>query len=188
LGTFIAAYVGMLMVLPIAVSYSLLIPYIPEAGGEYRWACRVFGELHGFIIGWWLYTSFVSILLLNATAFPVWLRILDPRIVTWGYLYTVGRYDVYLGSVVMSLSILFIFFLINYIGVRIMGTTQTVLSLLLILEGFIYIALCLAKGDITNTLTPSPWSLKNDALGGIIAWLSIAPWAYLGEIIILRYS
>jgi len=80
----------------------------------------------------------------------------------------------------MSLSILFVFFLINCIGVRIVGATQTVLSLLLILGGFIYIALCLAKGDITNTLTPSPWSLKNDVLGGIIAWLSIAPWAYLG--------
>ena len=179
-GTFIAAYIGMLMVLPIAVSYSLLIPYIPEVGGEYRWVYRVFGELHGFIVGWWLYTSFVSIVLLNATAFPVWLRILNLRIVTWGYLYTVGRYDVYLGSVAMSLSILVVFFLINYIGVKIAGTTQTVLSLLLILGGFTYIALCLAKGSMANTLIPSPWSLKNGALRGIIAWLSIVPWAYLG--------
>jgi amino acid transporter len=49
------------MVLPIALGYSLLISYISEAGGEYRWAYRVFGGLHGFIIGRWLYTSFVSI-------------------------------------------------------------------------------------------------------------------------------
>jgi len=33
-GTFIAAYLGMLMILPIALGYSMLIPYIPEAGGE----------------------------------------------------------------------------------------------------------------------------------------------------------
>jgi amino acid transporter len=61
-----------------------------------------------------------------------------------------------------------------------MGIAQTIMSLLLVTGGFSYIALCLARGKITNTWNPSPWSIKNDALGGIMAWLAIAPWAYVG--------
>jgi amino acid transporter len=179
-GTFIAAYIGMLMILPIALSYALLIPYIPEAGGEYKWAYKSLGGIHGFITGWWLYVSYVSIALLNATAFPVWLRILTPNLVEWGYLYTVGRFKVYLGYILLSTLILTIFFILNYVGVRSMGIAQTIMSLLLVTGGFSYIALCLARGKITNTWNPSPWSIKNDALGGIMAWLAIAPWAYVG--------
>jgi amino acid transporter len=179
-GTFIAAYIGMLMILPIAMSYAFLIPYIPEAGGEYKWAYKSLGGIHGFITGWWLYVSYVSIALLNATAFPVWLRILVPNLVEWGYLYDVGGFKVYLGYILLSILILMIFFILNYVGVRSMGMTQTIMSLLLVIGGFSYIALCLARGDITNTWNPSPWSIKNGALGGIMAWLAIAPWAYVG--------
>jgi amino acid transporter len=179
-GTFIAAYIGMLMILPIASSYVLLIPYIPEAGGEYKWAYKSLGGIHGFITGWWLYVSYVSIALLNATAFPIWLRILAPNLVEWGYLYTVGRFKVYLGYILLSTLILTIFFILNYVGVRSMGIAQTIMSLLLVIGGFSYIALCLVRGNITNSWNPTPWSIKNGALGGILAWLAIAPWAYVG--------
>jgi len=179
-GTFAAAYIAMLMILPIAMAYSLLMPYIPEAGGEYKWTYKIFGKIHGFLAGWWLYTAYISIVLLNATAFPIWLKILEPSLVEWGYLCTVGRYDVYLGYIVMSIAILTVFFLINYVGVKITGLTQRIIASLLVLGGFTYIALCLAKGDIANTWNPSPWSIKNSMLGGVIAWLAIAPWAYVG--------
>ena len=179
-GTFIAAYIGMLMILPIATCYSMLIPYIPEAGGEYKWTYRMIGSVHGFIAGWWLYVSYVSIVLLNVTAFPVWLRILEPRLVEWGYLYTIGRYKVYLGYIVLSVLVLAIYFLINYIGVREMGKAQTIMSMILVIGGFSYIILCLSRGNIANTWNPTPWSLKNSALGSIVAWLAIAPWAYVG--------
>jgi len=179
-GTFIAAYIGMLMILPIAMSYAFLIPYIPEAGGEYKWVYKSLGDVHGFITGWWLYISFVSIALLNATAFPIWLRILTPNLVEWGYLYTVGRFKVYLGYILLSILILTIIFILNYGGVRIVGIAQTIMSLLLVIGGFSYIALCLVRGNITNTWNPTPWSIKNGVLGGILAWLAIAPWAYVG--------
>jgi len=179
-GTFIAAYIGMLMILPIAICYSMLIPHIPEAGGEYRWTYKTFGGTQGFIAGWWLYVSYVSIVLLNATAFPVWLKILEPRLVEWGYLYTVGRYKVYFGYIVLSVLILAIYFLINYIGVKEMGRAQSIMSIILITGGFSYIILCLYRGNITNTWNPTPWSIKNSALGSIVAWLAIAPWAYVG--------
>ena len=126
--TFIAAYLGMLMILPIALAYSMLIPYIPETGGEYKWTYRTFGGLHGFIAGWWLYISYVSIVLLNATAFPVWLRILAPQLVRWD---TCTSYKVYLGYIVASLLILTVFFLVNYFGVRTTGKTQNLMSLIL---------------------------------------------------------
>lgn len=179
-GTFIAAYVGMSMILPIAICYSMLIPYIPEAGGEYKWTYKTFGSIHGFIAGWWLYVSYVSIVLLNATAFPVWLRILEPRLVEWGYLYTIGRYKVYIGYIVLSAIILTTYFLINYIGVKEMGKAQTIMSMILVIGGFSYIILCLSRGNVANTWNPTPWSLKDSALGSIVAWLAIAPWAYVG--------
>ena len=179
-GTFAAAYIAILMILPVAMAYSLLMPYIPEAGGEYKWTYKIFGKTHGFLAGWWLYTAYVSIVLLNATAFPIWLKILEPSLVEWSFLYTVGRYDVYLGYIVMSVAILTVFFLINYVGVKITGLTQRIIASLLVLGGFTYIALCLAKGDIANTWNPSPWSIKNGMLGGVVAWLAIAPWAYVG--------
>jgi len=179
-GTFIAAYVAMLMILPVAMAYAELIPCIPESGGEYKWAYAAFGKLHGAMAGWWLYTGYVSIVLLNATAFPIWLRIIVPQAVEWGYLYTVGKYNVYLGYIVFSVLILTAFFFINYRGIRLTGTAQTLMSLLLVLGGFSYIAMCMARGDVGNTLTPSPWSLKSGPLESIVAWLAIAPWAYVG--------
>jgi len=179
-GTFIAAYVGMSMILPIAICYSMLIPYIPEAGGEYKWTYKTFGSIHGFIAGWWLYVSYVSIVLLNATAFPVWLRILEPRLVEWSYLYTIGRYNVYLGYIVLSAIILTTYFLVNYFGVKEMGKAQTIMSMILVIGGFSYIILCLSRGNVANTWNPTPWSLKDSALGSIVAWLAIAPWAYVG--------
>ena len=130
--------------------------------------------------GWWLYISYVSIVLLNATAFPVWLRILAPQLVEWGYLYTVGRYKVYLGYIIASLLILTVFFLVNYFGVKTMGRVKSAMSLTLVVGGLLYIVLCLSRGDIANTWNPSPWSIENGAVGGIITWLAIAPWAYVG--------
>jgi len=97
-GTFATAYIAVLMILPIVMAYSLFMPYIPEAGGEYKWTYKIFGETHGFLAGRWLYTAYISIVLLNATAFPIQLKILEPSLAEWGYLYTVGRYYVYLDT------------------------------------------------------------------------------------------
>ncbi len=40
--------------------------------------------------------------------------------------------------------------------------------------------MCLSRGNIANTWNPTPWSIKNSTLGSIVAWLAIAPWAYVG--------
>jgi len=179
-GTFIAAYLGVVLVTPIALAYSQMISFMPRAGGEYVWASRAFNKFHGFMCGWWLLVALASVAALNVTAFPVWLQALAPHIVKWGRLYTVARYDVYLGGVLLSVAAASVFFTLNYIGVKIAGRAQTVLALLLIATGSSYIALCFAGGSIGNTWSPSPWSLRNGMLRGILAWLAIVPWAFMG--------
>jgi len=168
-GTFIAAYLGMLMILPIALAYSQLISYIPKAGGEHIWALKAFGHFHGFICGWWLFIGYLSIVILNVTAFPIWLQAVAPQLVKWGYLYTVAKYDVYAGYIVFSFIIASLFFVMNYIGIKLSGLAQTVMALMLIASGVLYSALCFLNGSLNNTLNPSPWSLRNGMFKGILA-------------------
>jgi len=179
-GTFIAAYLSMLMILPIAFTYSYLIQYIPKAGGEHIWALKAFGHFQSFIAGWWLFIGYLSIVILNVTAFPVWLRTVAPRLVEWGYLYTVAKYNVYAGYVLFSFIIATLFYALNYFGVQISGLTQRAMALTLVASGTLYVILCFLGGSLNNTWDPLPWSLKNGVLGGVLAWLAIAPWAYVG--------
>ncbi|MGC9148168.1 MAG: APC family permease [Sulfolobales archaeon] len=178
-GIVVAAFVGMLMILPTAISYSILIRLQPDPGGVFTWTYNSFGYLLGFVNGWWLYTVYFSIMVLNSTAFSVWLQLIAPDLIKWGYLYTMKNYDVYIGYVLSTVSILTLFFILNYFGIKFSAMSQRIMTLTLVATGYIYVITCFLRGNIMNTLTPSPWSIKN-GLYGVLMWLAIAPWAYTG--------
>ena len=73
-----------------------------EEGGEFSYTYNNMGKKHGFIVGWFLILAYLSMIPLNATAFPLVVKKLIGPVFEVGYLYTIAGYDVYLGCLLYT--------------------------------------------------------------------------------------
>ena len=80
------------------------------------------GKKHGFIVGWFLILAYLSMIPLNATAFPLVVKKLIGPVFEVGYLYTIAGYDVYLGEIILSTFIICLFAYVNIKGIS--GTSK----------------------------------------------------------------
>ncbi|PUA32319.1 MAG: hypothetical protein B7O98_06570 [Zestosphaera tikiterensis] len=179
-GVAIAAYLSVLLLLPIALSYNFMTVKHPRVGGEFEWAYVFLGRSSAFFVGWWLLLSYTSIIALNATAFPLWLKVFIPNAVDYIPIYIVGEYTVSLGWLVASSTLVIVFTVINGFGVRISGMAQTLVTFILISTGLFFITTSFLLGDVRNSWNPSPWSLNSTPVLSVFRWVAIAPWAFLG--------
>lgn len=162
---------GVVMML-IGYGYAELVARIPESGGEFIYAYRVFGPAAGFVVGWFLLLYLVGVTVYEALALPWVLEVLVPPL-KGADLYVSFGSPITTDAVAISLAIG-----LAVIGVNLMGVKTAVRVHSLLTFGFLAIALLaagamLASGRPANA-TPllasangRPWWL---GAGGLFAF------------------
>ena len=181
LGTAIAMAIAAIIMIVIAFNYHYMINKYPVAGGEFTYAHQAFGMNNAFVCSWFLGLSYLAIVPLNATALALIGRNLMNNIFQIGFHYTVAGYDVYFGEIVLAVTALLIFASLSIRGVKFAGVFQT--GLVFALVGGVVIvsvaALFSNKASVAN-LAPAFNPHQESAIGGILAVVAVAPWAFVG--------
>ena len=201
-GTAIAMVLGALVMIIIAASYAYMVPKHPKAGGEFTFAKACFGKSAAYICGWFLVAAYLTNVPMNSTAIGLIVDGIDGNadILKFGFHYSIAGFDIYMGEMLLAMSILLLFGYLNILGVQKAAFIQTVLSALLIVSvvTLTIAGICSAKSSGVN-LEPI-WGFDKTAaanaagvapdqfarvgttgvISAILATFAIAPWAYVG--------
>lgn len=205
-GTAIAMVLGAIVMAIIAFSYAYMIPKFPQAGGEFTFTKKCFGKQAAYICGWFLVAAYLTNVPMNSTAIGLIVDGLDgtANILKWGFNYSIAGFEVYLGEIILAMSILILFGILNILGVKKAGFVQTVLAVLLVASVFVLFiaAFISSKAKLSNTLPvwgfdkkaaveafkngtytniiPFEHKGSHGIISAILATFAIAPWAYVG--------
>ena len=185
LGTAIAMGIATLIMIVIAFNYNYMINKFPVAGGEFTYTQKAFGSNHAFICSWFLGLSYLCIVPLNGTALALIGRNLMHNIFQVGFHYTVAGYDIYLGEIILALVALGLIAILSIRGVKFTGVFQTILVFCLV-GGVFIVAIAALISDKASFANLSPAFYENSVtgasggLGGILAVVAVAPWAFVG--------
>lgn len=168
-----------------ALSYAELAAALPEAGGEYVYLREAYGPFWGFIYGWtqmWVAKS-GSIATL-ATAFFIYLANFRPELdrvcaIIPLPLGEAGHpLEVRYGQL-MAMGVIALLALVNYVGVKVGGNVQIVVTFIKVglIFGIIAIGLSSSQGAVANFQTSIPAA---GGITGFFAALVAALWAYDG--------
>ena len=101
-GSIIGFLIGTLIVVVLAFNYHKMTSFI--RGGSYRFVSQTFGYNHGFLVGWFLFLTYLAIFWANATALVLLARYLFGDAFQFGFYYKVIGFDVYFGEVLLCLA------------------------------------------------------------------------------------
>lgn len=151
-----------------ALSYGELGAAMPGAGGEYHFLSRLYHPLFGFLSGWVSFVvGFSAPIAASAMGFSEYFCRAIPAIPGW--FESTGIMDQDATRTFLSLSVILIFTLIHYRGIKTGALVQNILTLLkvalivfLLLAGFLS-----GKGDISN------FSVGGGVPSGLAGWKTI---------------
>ena len=203
-GTAIAMILGALVMIVIAFSYAYMVPKFPKAGGEFTFTKMCFGKVPAFLCGWFLVVAYLTNVPMNSTAIGLIVDGLDGSadILKFGFHYAVAGFDIYMGEMLLAMSILILFGYLNIIGVKKAGVIQTILSVLLVTCVFTLFLAAVFSAKAKGVNMKPIWGFDKSAaiaasattenisefahrgtagvLSAILATFAIAPWAYVG--------
>lgn len=182
LGTAIAMLIAALVMIIIAFNYDFMINKYPVAGGEFTYAKNAFGEKHAFVCSWFLGLSYLAIVPLNGTALALIGRNLLNNVFQFGFHYSVAGYDIYLGEILLAVAALVLFAILSIRGVKFTGIFQTLLVICLVggVAAIVIGALISPNASLSN-LSPAFYpTAEGSKIGGVLAVVAVAPWAFVG--------
>ncbi len=187
---FAAWVVGGVLSLFGALSFAELGASIPEAGGEYAYLRRGFGPAWGFLFGWMhsIVGRPASAASIAAGLLRFWgflMPAVAAPIFTWHMsLPLLGRpYDfVFTRAQPLAVIAIVLITFINYLGVRLGGQVQVVLTIIKIATvlAVVVFGFALSRGSGTHFEPLLPAALGVGTLGGFLAALAAGLWAYDG--------
>ncbi len=136
----LSAIIGFLFMVPLGVVYYLFSVQMPRSGGDYVWIGRTLNPILGFVGGWAMFISFVSLLASASVTEPavvipdvsvalgyIWN---NPGLIAWGQNYASSTTNVFVGTLFTII-----------VGVVIASLTPRLYSrIMLILAGIIFLA------------------------------------------------
>lgn len=137
INTSIGLFLGTLSIIIIEKSYRFMMNQDIDEGGEFSYVHKFLGKDHGFVVGWFLSLAYISLIPLNAIAFPLVIDKISPGILNFGYLYNIAGQDIYIGQILISFIIILFFMLLNIRGVKNSGTVQAIIIGLLVVSVFV---------------------------------------------------
>lgn len=203
-GTAIAMALGALVMIIIAFSYAYMIPKYPKSGGEFTFTKECFGKNMAFLCGWFLIAAYLTNVPMNSTAIGLIVDGIDGSadILKFGFHYSIAGFEVYLGEIILAMSILILFAVLNIFGVKKAAIMQTILSVLLIVSVFTLAVAALISSKVQGINMQPIWGFDKNAaiaagattanissfehagasgiISAILATFAIAPWAYVG--------
>lgn len=203
-GTAIAMALGALVMIIIAFSYAYMVPKFPKAGGEFTFTKNCFGKKLAYVCGWFLVAAYLTNVPMNSTAIGLIVDGLDgaANILKFGFHYQIAGFDVWLGEIILAMSILILLGILNIKGVKKAGFIQTILASLLATSAitlFVAGLISAIKNGVDFSLI---WGFDKNAaiaanattanidkfahigtqgiISAILATFAIAPWAFVG--------
>lgn len=117
---------------------------------------------------------------MNGTALALIGRNLLNNLFQFGFHYTVARYDIYLGEILLADATLIIFAALSIRGIKFAGVFQTGLVFALV-SGVMIVMVAALTSSKTSFVNLTPAFYPNDSvIGGILAVVAVAPWAFVG--------
>ncbi len=149
-GVIIGFGIGIIMATLIALTYGELGASIKREGGEVAFAFPVFGLKGSFFASWMLFLGYIT----GALSFYV---VGLGLLMSWFFpqlntipLYSIAGTPVYLPSLLLGIAGAVIFFLMNYRGVKLASSFQSVMFLILIALGALAAIVAFMHGSLAN--------------------------------------
>jgi len=180
LGSILGLVIGFVMMLMVAGHYSFLAKRYPGVGGLYNYVKNIFGYDRAFLAAWFLFLIYISIFWANATSIPLFARYFLDRILSFGYLYTIFGYEVYLGEVLVTLLVII---LIAILCIKSRKTTAycvtALVAVFIIGITICFLAAVFGHGSTDMSMEPGFVPDKN-AVQQVFRIAFISPWAFIG--------
>ena len=173
-----------------ALSFAELGAAIPEAGGQYAYLSRGLGPVWGFLFGWMHSTvgesaSAASIAAGFARFLSVFVPVIAVPIFTFHFTvpFSGKPYEfAFTWAQPVAVGALLVFTVINYLGVRIGGRVQIVLTVIKVASILAIVAAAFALGHGSSANFHPFWPSKSGVatFSSFLAALAAALWAYDG--------
>ncbi|MCZ6694912.1 MAG: APC family permease [Acidobacteria bacterium] len=175
LGAIIAFALGGGLMYLIGLCYAELTSAMPVAGGEIAYAYRAFGLEKAAFVGWYLTLGYIAVSGFEAVAVGRVISYLIPATNSIP-LYSVQGNPVYLPHLLIGVGCSVLITWINYRGIGVAAGFQSVLTLLLVAAGLVFITAALLRGSPAN-LSPL---LSETPIAGILAVFITTPIWFVG--------
>ncbi|MGT2742748.1 APC family permease [Streptococcus plurextorum] len=176
--TAIAFLIGVVLIYFIQMGYHVMVEHHHERGGEFSYVFAHLGRGHGFLVGWALTFCYLTLIPLNATAVVLVLKELFGEL-SFGYLYTIASYPVYVTDVLISTVVILAFYWINLQGIHLSMRLQKLLIISLVAIVAVSFVYMLFFGDRRQFVATY---LEQSTIDGIaiLKVLAIIPFLFVG--------
>ena len=180
----LAWVVGGLLTLAGAFTYAELGAAMPEAGGQYVYINKAYGELAAFLFGWIFFFAYMTGgVAFLALAFIEYLAFFFPGLSTDNPLFTIGRggFSLSAGHLV-GIGAISVLTLVNFLGVGLGKMVQNILTVIKIGTILVFVFLAFSIGKIQPmdiTATAQDLSFGQAVMGFFVALVAVS-WAYDG--------
>ncbi|KIL37028.1 hypothetical protein SD71_05035 [Cohnella kolymensis] len=181
--TFLAFFIGTLLMIPIGFCYAELTPAMRVAGGAVAFAYRAFGKFPSFIAGWFIALAYITVLPWEAIYINDVLALIFPALKSGEPLYSIAGAGIYTNGLIIGVILSLLLIWMNHIGSRTAIKFQTYLTGLLVIVGALVILFAFIKADPAN-LQPVYENIgkgtHSNFFGGLIAMFAMAPFFLAG--------
>ena len=180
LGSILGLLIGFVMMLMVANHYHFLTNRYPGTGGLYNYVKYIFGYDRAFLVAWFLFLVYISIFWANATSIPLFARYFLRGVFSFGYLYTIFGYEVYLGEAIVTLAVIFLVALLCMKSKRDTAWAMVVLVLLFTVGITVcFVAAMVGHGGTGMTMEPA-FVPDKSVFRQVVRIAFISPWAFIG--------
>lgn len=179
-GTIIGFLIGTAAVIALAYNYHELTVRMPGPGGAYGYVTKLFGYNHGFLVGWFLFLTYMAILWANASALVLLARYLFDDAFQFGFHYTMVGFDVYFGEVVLSVGAIVLCGVICCLGKKLAVRLHTFCAIVLVLGVAVCFLAALYRHEGGIASMAPAFSSEEPDLVEVLRILAIVPWAFVG--------
>lgn len=187
-GTILGLIAGMVVILVIAYNLQFMINRCQDAGGIYRYVSNVCGSDHGFLAGWFLLITYISILWANITSVPLFARFFAGDVFRFGLHYGIFGYEVYLGEALLAIAAVAVTGLFCAFCKRAVNAVMIAAAFLFV-AGFALCAVLALIYHPNSGFDFRPFFQSDSAAISQIAKIAvISPWAFIGFENIAHFS
>ena len=180
IGSIIGILIGALLIGVIAYCYHYMMNHVPDSGGIYSFIKHTFNGDHAFLAAWFMIIIYAAILWANVTSVALFARFLFPGVFSFGYLYSVAGYEVYLGEILLCSAVLLVVGGITFLHKKIstyiaFGLVALFAAIILFVAIFAIVA---ERGIPISEVAFAPG--KGNPFQQIMAVFAMSPWAFVG--------
>ena len=187
-GTIIGLLIGTAVVIVLAYNYHKVLTTAQIPGGAYGFVEKIFGRNHGFLVGWFLFLTYMAILWGNATALVLLMRYLFGNALQFGFHYSLVGFNVYFGEVLLSLVSILFCGIVCMVSKRFAIRLHTFFVFVLILGVLIcFTAAILGHKGGMEAMLPA-FSTSSPEWIQILRILAVVPWAFVGFEAVIQSS